>query len=129
MTNKLFCTFSNIESLDHNINHILTKNTVLYNNIFILSIEGNKELLITYNLDSINLNNNLILPNTILTHRKRESNTLYTINALNALIVKLNGHLDTKYPVKWSEYNNSIMLIQDSELNILKTKIYDIVKT
>jgi hypothetical protein len=31
-----------------------------------------------------------ILENTILLHRKKESNTLYTINALNDLICSLN---------------------------------------
>jgi hypothetical protein len=39
---------------------------------------------------------NTILPQTILLHRKKESNTLYTINALNDLIKELNeGKADT----------------------------------
>jgi hypothetical protein len=38
--------------------------------------------------------------NTILVHRKKETNTLYTINALNELIKKLNGGVvDIAYKV------------------------------
>ena len=66
-----------------------------------------------------------VLPNTILLHRKKESNTLYTINALNALIKSLNsGILDTNYKIVWSDYKNSILLIQNNDLNIIQTKIF-----
>jgi hypothetical protein len=69
-----------------------------------------------------------VLPNTILLHRKKESNSLYTINALNLLIRSLNhGVLDTNYKINWIDYKNSIMLVQNNDLNIIKTKIYKII--
>jgi hypothetical protein len=69
-----------------------------------------------------------VLPNTILLHRKKESNTLYTINALNALIKSLNGGvLDTNYRITWLDYKNSILLVQSNDLNIIKTKIHKII--
>jgi hypothetical protein len=69
-----------------------------------------------------------VLPNTILLHRKKESNTLYTINALNALIKSLNnGILDTNYRIMWLDYKNSILLIQNNDLNIIQTKIHKII--
>jgi hypothetical protein len=69
-----------------------------------------------------------VLPNTILLHRKKESNTLYTINALNALIKSLNnGVLDTNYRITWLDYKNSILLIQNNDLNIIQTKIHKII--
>jgi hypothetical protein len=69
-----------------------------------------------------------VLPNTILLHRKKESNTLYTINALNALIKSLNnGVLDTNYRITWLDYKNSILLIQNNDLNIIQTKIFKII--
>ena len=69
-----------------------------------------------------------VLPNTILLHRKKESNTLYTINALNALIKSLNnGILDTNYRITWLDYKNSILLIQNNDLNVIQTKIYKII--
>jgi hypothetical protein len=63
--------------------------------------------------------------NTILVHRKKDSNTLYTINALNELIKGLNnGIVDTRYPINWQHYKNTILLTQHDELKQLKTKIY-----
>jgi hypothetical protein len=68
------------------------------------------------------------LPNTILLHRKKESNTLYTINALNALIRTLNeGMLDTRFIVNWADYKNCILLNNGPELRKLDTAINKIV--
>jgi len=69
------------------------------------------------------------MPNTILVHRKKETNTLYTINALNALIRKLNGgKLDKSYMVDWGEHKNSILLTHEfSDLRKLDTKVHKIV--
>ena len=70
---------------------------------------------------------NTILDNTILLHRKKDSNTLYTINALNDLIKELNGGiLDMKYKVNWSEYRNCNLLTTGGELKRLDTKVHDI---
>jgi hypothetical protein len=69
-----------------------------------------------------------LLENTILLHRKKESNTLYTINALNDLIKSLNGgQLDTSFMVNWKDYQNSILLTHAGELKKLDTKIYKII--
>jgi len=68
-----------------------------------------------------------ILDNTILLHRKKESNTLYTINALNDLIRSLNsGELDTNYRVNWQDYKNCILLTTGGELKKLDTKVHEI---
>jgi hypothetical protein len=68
------------------------------------------------------------LPNTILLHRKKESNTLYTINALNTLIKSLNnGKLDKNYIVNWNDYKNSILLTNGPDLRKLDTAIYKII--
>ena len=67
--------------------------------------------------------------NTILVHRKKESNTLYTINALNELIKRLNGGVvDTKFPIDWQHYRNTVLLTQRDELKQLKTKIHKILE-
>jgi hypothetical protein len=69
------------------------------------------------------------LPSTILLHRKKESNTLYTINALNTLIRELNGGvLDTNYRVSWPDFRNTILLTQDGGLRKVHTKIHTIVE-
>ena len=94
--------------------------------MFVLYIKSNDEYVITYNVDQGNVSE--IPPNTILVHRKKETNTLYTINALNELIKKLNvGVVDTKFPINWQHYRNCVLLTQHGDLKQLNTKIHDII--
>jgi len=126
LNNKLFCTFTDLEGLDALIEDIRSKYTIIYNKMFVLEIVGKDEYVVTYNVDQTNLNT--IPENTILVHRKKETNTLYTINALNELIKKLNGGVvDTRYRVDWQHYKNCILLTQHNELSQLNTKIYKII--
>jgi hypothetical protein len=128
MANKLFCTFTAPEELDNTLNTLTTKYTILYSKIFVLESLSTEEYVCTYNIDTFNMEQQSVLPNTILLHRKKESNTLYTINALNALIKSLNnGILDTNYRITWLDYKNSILLIQNNDLNIIQTKIHKII--
>jgi len=127
LNNKLFCTFTKLEDLDELIYGITSKYKVMYNKIFVLHVKSNDEYVCTYNIDQGNLSE--IPPNTILVHRKKESNTLYTINALNELIKRLNGGVvDTRFPIEWQHYKNTILLTQHDELKQLKTKIYKIIE-
>ena len=126
LNNKLFCTFTDLEGLDVLIENIKTKYDIIYNKLFVLEIKGKDEYVVTYNVDQTNLS--FIPENTILVHRKKESNTLYTINALNELIKKLNdGVVDTSFQVDWQHYKNCILLTQHNDLNQLNTKIYKII--
>ena len=125
--NKLFCTFVPLNEVDSFIKDISSEYTILYNKIFILHIKSNDEYVCTYNVDQPNINN--IPENTILVHRKKETNTLYTINALNELIKSLNeGIVDTNFRINWQHYKNTILLTQQGDLKLLRTKIYDIVE-
>ena len=126
LNNKLFCTFTNLDNLNNLIEDITSKYTIIYNKMFVLEIVGKEEYVVTYNVDQGNIST--IPDNTILVHRKKESNTLYTINALNELIKKLNGGVvDTSYQVDWQHYKNCILLTQHNDLNQLNTKIYKII--
>tara|TARA_Y100000996_G_scaffold412793_1_gene399669 strand:- start:768 stop:1235 length:468 start_codon:yes stop_codon:yes gene_type:complete len=127
LNNKLFCTFTDIDNLDPLLEKIKSKYTIIYNKLFVLEIVGKDEYVITYNVDQGNVHT--IPENTILVHRKKESNTLYTINALNELIKKLNGGVvDSTYQVDWQHYRNCILLTQHNELNQLNTKIHKIIE-
>lgn len=127
LNNKLFCTFTNLESLDTLVGELSSKYSIIYNKMFVLEIVGKNEYVVTYNVEQGNVNE--IPENTILVHRKKDSNTLYTINALNELIKKLNGGVvDTKFPIDWNHYRNCILLTQHNELNQLNTKIYKIIE-
>ena len=127
MSNKLFCTFSTESDLENTLEVIQSKYNIIYNKIFVLYAKSQDEYICTYNVDFGNVSN--FLENTILVHRKKESNTLYTINALNELIKKLNGGVvDTKFQVDWQHYRNCILLTQHNELNQLNTKIHKIIE-
>jgi hypothetical protein len=127
--NKLFCTFIEHDRLEEILHGLTTRYSILYNKIFVLESPDTEELILTYNIDVVNTNSQNALPNTILLHRKKESNTLYTINALNALIKELNaGILDINYKIEWPHYRNTILLTQDGGLRRVHTKIYKIVE-
>ena len=127
MNNRLFCTFSSFEEIENTLTNIQSRYDILYNKIFVLKVLSTGEYAITYNVEQGNVNH--MLGNTILVHRKKESNTLYTINALNTLIKSLNnGVVDTRFRVEWKHYKNCILLTQENELKQLNTKIHEIVE-
>lgn len=127
LNNKLFCTFTNKEGIDSLVSDLQSRYKIIYNKMFVLEIIGKDEFVITYNVDQGNVSD--IPANTILVHRKKDSNTLYTINALNELIKKLNGGVvDTKFPIEWAHYKNCILLTNSNELNQLNTKIHKIIE-
>jgi hypothetical protein len=99
----------------------------MYNKMFILQVKSNDEYVVTYNVDQGNVSD--IPDNTILVHRKKETNSLYTINALNELIKSLNGGVvDTRFQINWQHYKNCILLTQHNEIKQLNTRIYKIVE-
>ena len=127
LANKLFCTFTTQENLPVVLEDVKRKYQILFNKIFVLHVPSTEEYVCTYNVDSFNVTND-ILPGTILLHRKKESNTLYTINALNALIKSLNGGImDNNYMVNWNDYRNCILLTRGDDFKRLDTKIHQIV--
>jgi len=127
VNNKLFCTFTSLEDLETLISGITSSYSIMYNKMFVLYVKSTDEYVVTYNVEQGNVNS--IPDNTILVHRKKDTNTLYTINALNELIKKLNGGVvDPKYRVEWQHYRNCILLTNHNELKQLNTKIYKIIE-
>ena len=127
LNNKLFCTFTTLEDLDGLVDSLQSKYTIMYNKMFVLHIKSNNEYVVTYNVEQGNISS--IPDNTILVHRKKDSNTLYTINALNELIKRLNGGVvDPRFRIDWKHYKNTILLTQQNDLKELKTKIHTIIE-
>jgi hypothetical protein len=127
MSNKLFCTFATEDTLDDVLATIQERYRIIYNKIFVLYSKSQDEYICTYNVDFGNVGS--FIDNTILVHRKKESNTLYTINALNTLIKELNdGVLDTSYRINWADYKNCILLTKGPELKRVNTKLYKIIE-
>jgi hypothetical protein len=128
LMNRLFCSFTKKEDLDNRLYEIVSEYKILYNKIFVMSSPDSEEYMCTYNIE-VEGPSTKILPNTILLHRKKETNTLYTINALNSVVKsKNNGVLDNSYQIDWQEYKNSVLLTQpDGSLRKLNTAIHKIV--
>ena len=128
MNNKLYCTFTTNDDVGEIIEKIKNSYVILFNKIFVLESLDGQKVMLTYNVDMNNSSTNGIIDNTILVHRKKQTNTLYTINALNELIKSLNnGVLDKRFPINWDSYKNCILLIQTDGFNKIDTKIKEIV--
>lgn len=126
LNNKLFATFTGLDTLDELIISLSSTYTIMYNKMFVLYVKSTDEYVVTYNVEQSNVSG--IPVNTILVHRKKESNTLYTINALNDLIKKLNGGVvDPTFRVDWQHYRNCILLTNHNELKQLNTKVHKII--
>ena len=127
MSNKLFCTFATEDSLEEVLDNIKSRYKIIYSKIFVLYSKSQDEYICTYNVDFGNVSN--FLDNTILVHRKKESNTLYTINALNTLVKDLNGGvLDKNFRINWPDYRNCILLTKGPELKRVNTKLFRILE-
>ena len=129
MNNRLYCTFTTLNDYEEVTNTIQSSYVILFNKLFVLESLDGEKIMLTYNVDMNNSAVNSMMDNTILVHRKKQTNTLYTINALNELIKSLNnGYLDKKFPINWNDYRNCILLIQTEGFNKIDTKIKDIIK-
>tara|TARA_B100000927_G_scaffold284998_1_gene274577 strand:+ start:1763 stop:2176 length:414 start_codon:yes stop_codon:yes gene_type:complete len=128
MKTQLLCTFTRQTRLTETIDVIVSCNDILFDKIYVFSNqEDTTQLMCTYNIEfTDNFEENI--ENTISLHRKKQSNTLYTINALNEVIrSKNNGVLDKSFQVDWNEFQNTLILTAESGLNIIPTKIHQIV--
>ena len=128
MNNRLYCTFVPEENIESTVDNIKSSYSILFNKIFVLESLDGEKIMLTYNVDMGNSSGEFLVNNTILVHRKKQTNTLYTINALNELIKSLNnGYLDKSYTVNWNDYKNCILLIQTDGFNRINTKVKDII--
>ena len=127
MKTQLLCTFTQKPHLANTVDIIVQTYTVLYNKIFVLREAGSAtDLMCTYNIDASG--DFSIMDNTISLHRKKNTNTLYTINALNSLIKLLNnGVLDTTYQVDWDNYKNTMLVTNDDGLRRINTEIEEVI--
>ena len=124
MQTQLLCTFTSKAELQDTLQLIRETYHIVYNYIYVLQNKGNlDELFITYNIDT-SIKPDRPLQDTILVHRKKQTNTLYTINALNEVIKHLNGGvLDTSYRIPWESYRNCLLLTKELGFKKIRTKL------
>ena len=123
---QLICTFTNKKSLQNVIKNITEKfNNILNNKIYVLSTSGEK-LICSY---SVQLDRKVqFLPDSILVHRKKDTNTLYSINALNYIVRRMNnGLLDKTLQIPWDNYEDCLLIIDNGELKKINTELSEII--
>jgi hypothetical protein len=106
------CTFAHKTNLDIVTEYIKQNFEIPEKRIFIFAnYEKRNELYCTFNATDTGYRGK----NTISIHRKKETNTLYTVNALNEVIKDLNnGILDKTMIIPWEAFENSFILTQDN---------------
>ena len=129
MKTQLLCTFTTKEGLQNTLQDIRETYVIVYNYIYILQNKSNlDELFVTYNINT-EFKPPQPLEDTILIHRKKESNTLYTINALNQLVREENGGiLDKTFIIDWQKFRNSIILTNTEGTKRIQTRIFEVIE-
>lgn len=126
MKTNLLCTFVHKNDLQLVIDLIQKTYQLDSNIIFVLSNQHKPyQLYCTYNV----VGNYDLSSNTILIHRKSDTNTLYTINAMNQIIKSINnGVLDTNIQLEWELYRNQLILFQNDEVVKIPLKLEKVIR-
>jgi hypothetical protein len=128
--NILLCTFVKGYSINSTIDNLIDEYGDIFDNdkIFLFATNEKNNYILSYNL--ITDQSIQFYKNTVLVHRKKETNTMYTINAINELIKNLNnGILDKTYKIEWELYKNSLLVSNNGVFKVINTelkKIYNI---
>lgn len=126
MKTQLVCTFARKYEVQSTIDNIRENFSLLNNKIFLFkTFETKEDCILSYNIVMDTYKK--FLPNSIMVHQKKETNTIYTINALNELIMNLNnGILDKKYPIEWERYRNCALLKNKEGFKVVKIFLVNI---
>lgn len=123
---QLLCTFSNKKDYEALIPKI-KKFYSMNNKIFVFTNEKNdKEIFLSYNVSGIEKTSPKY-PNTILIHRKKQTNTLYSLNALNRLIEEENGTPDNTFMLSWELYENCLIITGEISVRIIPLKMVAVI--
>lgn len=125
-----FLTSSEDEDIMEEVNYIVNNLQLTNKFIFLFATKQDKQkLLLTYNAlveKGRPFNPRLF---TMRVHRKKLTNTLYTINALNAAIAEENdGQTGKHLKLDWEKYQNSILLTEGKNLKVYPVEVVKIFK-
>ena len=123
-----FITSDSEEEILAEVENIAATLPLSNNMIFLLQLLDEPEKkVITYNAlidKGQSLNSRLF---TMRIHRKKTTNTLYTINALNAAVAAENdGQTGKHLKLNWDNYKNSIMLVTGPNLVVHPVEVLKI---
>lgn len=121
----LIASFIFTERIEWFLGYLETKFSISSDNVFCYkNLDDESKHIMTFKFvlkDGEKVNLRDLFPSAIPIHKK--GNALYTINALNKLIEKINGestgNIDYKsFKINWEEYQNKIILLNGKELSI-----------
>jgi len=125
MNTQLLCLFTTKQDLDNSVSFILGSYILTNPNVFVLESKLRpEEAFITFNVEkgSSAIDSEW---KTILVHRKKQSNTIYTINALNEVVKsKTGGQLDNSFQIDWEEFRNCILTTSNTGYKKISTKVF-----
>jgi hypothetical protein len=104
--------------------------------IFIFSVDDSQhKRLVTFNIDERFMGDRFVefkkqYKNTLRLHRRKDSNTFYTINSLNRLVEKQNnGNQNNNFRIDWKDFSNCCLVLdKDEELKNLQTKLVKVIE-
>lgn len=125
---QLLCTFSILDRYQSIIPDIKRLYFLPDKMFFVFeNINNPNEIMLTYNVKL--QENQKKFPFTISIHRKKETNSLFSINALNKIIIEENdGVLDKSYKVDWELYRNCLITTTDDGYKTISLNLINIVK-
>ena len=124
---QLLSTFANSTNYNQVIDEVKYQYDLIDRKLFVFVNEKNlKELYLTFNILKGQQNNRY--KGTISIHRKKQTNTLYTLNAMNKLIAEENGGVyDKSYQLNWDLYKDCIILTNEIGVKVVPLKLFSIV--
>jgi len=125
---QLLCTFATDKTCEGMVESIRGTYTLSDKRFFVFQdVKSEKDIFLTYNVmihDRFEK-----IPYTISIHRKKQTNTLYTLNALNKIIEEENnGQLDKGYQIDWNLFKNCLIITTENGYKIVELRLSNIIK-
>jgi len=131
----LLATFCKARNVRITIDLIADSFEVVSGKVFVLQDESDRyKKILTYNIVKDQTVFSDVIKNTISLHRKKEVNSLYTLNALNEVVMEQNdGQIDPQFSVDWEPHRNTLLVTYkddetgDQILRRIETRLINIV--
>ena len=123
LKNKLFGLFTHQEFVLEKVQQIRSQ-FIVGDKIFEHSCAGSNEIFLSYTIYYEDGSPTTSMPNSLVIHREKKFNVLYSINALNS-IVESTG----QYKIDWEKYKGCLLTTIRRDLNVNKinvTKVHNI---
>ena len=128
----LFGTFAigAAADVDAAIEKILNTLELTNKYIFVLKdLDDPSRTLITYNAKADRDSITKLRLFTLRLHRKKQTNTLYTINGLNMAVAKqYDGKTGRHLKLDWSDYQNSVILTYNRDMKVMRADLHKILE-